>query len=140
MNLDHLDLKILGFLKKNARASYKEIGAEIGLTSPAVAQRIQKMEQEGVIKRYKIELDYVRLGIGIKAVITVKFDHKRYRLFLKEFLHREEVLSVHRITGEDCVLMHTQFKDNTHLLNFIDQLTAYGSTKTNIILEEIWCD
>ena len=141
MSFDKIDLKILNCLKKNARISYKDIGEEIGLTSPAVTQRIQKMESEGVIKRYKVELDYAKLGIHIKATITVKLDNnRRFPQFLKEYIPKEEILSYHRVTGEDCMLLHGQFRDNLHLLHFLDQISDYGVTKTSVILEEIWCD
>lgn len=138
MKIDEFDNKILDCLKKNARMSYRDIGEEIGLTSPAVAQRIQKLESLGVIEGYTVKLNERKLGHDIKAIITLKTTFGRYQVFAKEFDYQnsDEIISFHRVTGDDCAILYTKFRDNQHLIDFLDKLTLYGDTKTNIILEE----
>lgn len=138
--MDELDLRILKCLNENARTSYKIIGEKIGLTPPAVAQRVQKLEEEGVIEGYTVKLNQHKLGNVIKAIITVKVAYGRFGQFSQKFAQCEEVNSYHRITGDDCAMMHAHFKDNEHLVSFLDQLSMFGTTKTNIILEEIISD
>ena len=138
MKIDQLDYNILDCLRQNARMSLKDIGQKIGLTSPAVAQRIQKMEQEHIIEGYAPRINYEKLGFPIQAIITVKVVFGRYHQFSKEVVQHQEVRSYYRITGDDCAMLYTQFQDKSHLVRFIDQISTYGATKTNIILEESW--
>lgn len=138
MKLDEFDCKILACLQKNARVSYRDMGEEIGLTSPAVAQRVQKLEMEGVIEGYTVKLNQRKLGNDIKAIIILKASFGRYQKFAKEFDYQnsEEIESLYRVTGDDCAVLYTKFRDNEHLIEFLDKLTPFGDTKTSIILEE----
>lgn len=137
MKLDELDHKIIHCLQANGRLSYKVIGERIGLTSPAVAQRMQKLEEEGVIEGYTVRLNHRKLGIGTKAVITARVGFGKFPKFAEEFEHYEEVIDFFPVTGEDCVMMFTHFRDNAHLMSFLGKVSVYGTTKTQIILDEL---
>ena len=128
----------MAYLQENARVSYRDIGEKIGLTSPAVAQRIQKLEAEGIIEGYTVKLNQQKLGNDLKAIITLKTSFGRYQKFAKEFDYQnsEEIESLHRVTGDDCAILYTKFRNNAHLIEFLDKLTIYGDTKTSIIIEE----
>jgi len=71
---DNLDWKILEELQVNARISYSEIGRKIGLSGPAVAERVQKLENAGIIKGYRADIDMYRIGFSLKAIINVKIN------------------------------------------------------------------
>ncbi len=137
--IDDFDRKILECLKENARVSYKDIGERIGLTPPAVAQRIQKLEASDIIQGYRPILNHEKLGSATKVMILVNLRHQDhgYRFLRETFAKRPEVLSFHRITGEDCIMMKLVFRDNHHLVEFADELEKFGNTKTSIILEEV---
>ncbi|MEM7551286.1 MAG: Lrp/AsnC family transcriptional regulator [Bacteroidota bacterium] len=137
--MDNLDSAIIHYLTKNARASYKEIGEEIGLTAPAVANRVQKLENDGVIKGYSIRVDHAKIGLDIKALIMVRIGDSKYTYndFIKVVSEMEEVLLIYRLTGEYCIAMRAQFRDNAHMVSFIDTIYKYGNTETSIILDEI---
>ena len=139
MSLDMLDKfnrEILACLEENGRASYTEIGKIVGLTTPAVAQRIRQMESEGIIKGYSVQIDHQYLGVDLRALITLRFKFDQTRTFKKYLADFPEIKACYRVTGEDCLILLVHLKNNRHLLDFIDRLYPYGITKTNIILEE----
>lgn len=137
MTLDEFDYKILNQLKKNARTAFSTIGKEIGLTAPAIAKRVQKMEIGGLIKGYTLDIDHSRLGNSIKALITIKLGFPKLHEFKKDVHQFEPVQACYRVTGEDCMIMEVLLRDNDHLVAFLDKLSAYGITKTNIVLNDL---
>lgn len=136
MILDKFDNEILKHLKENSRIPFATLGKTIGLTSPAIAQRVQKMKNEGVINNFTITINPAQLGISIKAIITIKVGFGKFKAFQKELEKFDEVKSWYRVTGEDCMIMHVHLKDNPHMVRFLDQITKYGNTKTNIVLDD----
>lgn len=137
MILDKFDYKILEQLQENARTAYATIGKNIGLTAPAVAKRVQKMEQGGLIKGYQLKVDATKLGKTIKAFVTIKIGFAKLQQFKKEVVQFEAIQACYRITGEDCMMMEVLLTDNTHLVNFLDELAQYGITKTSIVLNNL---
>ena len=81
MKLDSIHSRILNLLQKNARISNTEIAKQVGISSPAVAERIKKMEDLGVISAYKAQVNYSALGYGLRALITVRAFMGRLNLF-----------------------------------------------------------
>lgn len=137
MILDEFDYRILQQLQENARTAYSTIGKDIGLTAPAVAKRVQKMEHGGLIKGYQLKVDHIKLGKTIKAFVTIKIGFAKLQKFKKEVGQFEAIQACYRITGEDCMMMEVLLKDNTHLVNFLDKMAEYGITKTSIILNDL---
>ncbi len=137
MNVDELSWKILKLLQQNARSSNAEIGRQVGLTSPAVAERIKKMEDIGIIKSYTANLNHHLLGYQLKGVISIKVFMGRLKPFLSKVKSFNEVTNCYRITGNENIIMEVILKDQLHLERFIDKLITYGETKTNIVLSKI---
>ncbi len=137
MPLDRLNWLILESLQKNARQSFSEIGRKVGLTSPAVADRVKKMEDSGVIKGYKAEVSYHKTGHQLKAVITLRAFMGRLKPFLEKVKEFKEVINCYRITGNENIIMEVVLYDQSHLEEFIDKLITYGETKTHIILSSV---
>lgn len=137
MTLDEFDYKILNQLRNNARIAYATIGKDIGLTAPAVAKRVQKMEIGGLIKGYKLDIDQSKLGNSIKALITIKLGFPKLHEFKKDVPQFKPVQACYRVTGEDCMIMEVLLRDNEHLVTFLDKLSSYGITKTSIILNDL---
>jgi len=137
IKVDELSLKILHCLQRNARISFVEIGREVGLTSPAVADRVKKMEDVGIIKNYQTQVSHTHLGYQLKAMITVRAFVGKLKPFLEIIKTFEEVLNCYRITGNENIIMEVVLKDQFHLEKFIDKLITYGETRTHIILSDV---
>jgi Lrp/AsnC family leucine-responsive transcriptional regulator len=132
-----IDLKIINILKKNARASFAEIGREIALSPSSIRERIQKLEDLEVIKSYNIKLDHGMLGNGLEVFIMLKIFDGKLKFILSEITSYPEVLEVFRITGPYNIHMRVALRDQLHLQQFIDQLITYGSPTTHLILSEL---
>ena len=140
MKLDCIHTKILELLQSNARISNTHIATKVGISSPAVAERIKKMEDSAVILGYRAKVSPMRLGHGIRALITVRAFMGRLQPFLHKIKTYSEVVNCYRITGNDNIVMEVVFIDQQHLEKFIDELITYGETKTQIILSDIVSD
>lgn len=138
--MDELDQAILKELEQNARASLAKIGREVGLTAPAVAQRITKMENNGLIQQYTTILDHTQLGFDITAQITLKCPYGKIKAFARQLTAFPEIRQCQRLTGEDCVLIYAWFRNNNHLVEFLERLAQYGETKTSIVLKDMLTD
>ncbi|MBW1295625.1 AsnC family transcriptional regulator [Aquimarina litoralis] len=137
MIMDDTNWKILQLLQENARLSNAEIGRNVGLSSPAVAERIKKMEDVGVIEGYTTKVSYAKTGYQLKAIITIRAFMGRLKPFLSKISEFEEVLNCYRITGNENIIMEVVLEDQVHLQGFIDRLITYGEAKTHIILSNV---
>ena len=137
MKLDSIHKKILKALESNARISNTQIANIVGISSPAVAERIKKMEDYSVISGYHAKINPRMLGFGLRALITVRAFMGRLKPFLHKIKTYSEVINCYRITGNENIVMEVVFMDQRHLEKFIDELIGYGETKTQIILSEV---
>ncbi|PHS64905.1 MAG: ArsR family transcriptional regulator [Flavobacterium sp.] len=137
MQLDSLNWKILQYLQANARQSNAEIGREVGISSPAVSERIKKMEDAGVINGYHTEVSPLEVGYQLTAIITLRAFMGKLKPFLNKVKTFDEVLNCYRITGNENIVLEVILKDQNHLEIFIDQLINYGETKTQIVLSDV---
>jgi Lrp/AsnC family leucine-responsive transcriptional regulator len=135
--LDPLHWNILTTLQQNARASFAAIGRKIGLSPPAVAERIKRLEDSGVISGYWAEVSHKEVGYQLKAIITLRAFMGKLKPFLDHVKKLEEVVNCYRITGNENIIMEVVLRDQSHLEEFIDQLIQYGETRTHIILSEV---
>jgi Lrp/AsnC family leucine-responsive transcriptional regulator len=140
MKLDRIHLKILTELQSNARVSNTKISKQVGISSPAVAERIKKMEDSEVIIGYRTKLSPIMLGHQLRALITVRAFMGRLKPFLHKIKSYKEVVNCYRITGNENIVMEVLFKNQLHLEEFIDELISYGETKTQIILSDVISD
>mgnify|MGYP000725031584 FL=1 len=134
MNIDVLNRKILKCLQENARLSNAEIGRRVGISSPAVAERIRKMEDAGLIHGYKTVVSPFEAGYQLKAIVTLRAFMGKLKPFLEKVKEYDEVLNCYRITGNENIIMEVVLKNQFHLEKFIDQLIVYGESKTQIVL------
>ena len=137
MIVDALNSKILKCLQQNARQSNAEIGRQVGISSPAVAERIRKMEDAGLVLGYKTVISPFEAGYQLKAIIILRAFMGKLKPFLEKVREYDEVLNCYRITGNENIVMEVVLKNQKHLESFIDQLIIYGETKTQIVLSHI---
>ena len=135
--MDQLNRRILECLQKNARFSHAEIGRIVGISSPAVNERIKKMEDSGVIRGYRTEVSSFECGYQLRAIITVRAFMGKLKPFLDQVKGFDEVVNCYRITGNENIVMEVVLVDQKHLERFIDKLIVYGETKTQIILSKV---
>ncbi|RDK84740.1 Lrp/AsnC family transcriptional regulator [Marinirhabdus gelatinilytica] len=137
MKLDSLNWKILYHLQLDARMSNSEIGRRVGVSSPAVSERIKKMEDAGIILGYRTAISPFETGYQLKAIITLRAFMGKLKPFLEKVKTYDEVLNCYRITGNENIVMEVVLRNQKHLEAFIDQLISYGETKTQIVLSHV---
>jgi Lrp/AsnC family leucine-responsive transcriptional regulator len=140
-HLDETDWQLLHELQQNARLSFSELGQRVGLSSPAVAERIRKMEDAGIIKGYHAEVNIAKLGYPVMAMIRMTSvarkdlyagnSCKQVNSIVSEF---PEVIESYRVTGSDIVIMKVIATSVEHLEEIIDRLSELGETSTSIVL------
>src|SRR5690554_3134101 len=137
MSIDTINWNILNCLQKNARQPNTQIGKEVGISSPAVSERIKKMEDSGIIDGYYTKVSPIEAGYQLKAIITLRAFMGKLKPFLEIVKTYDEVLNCYRITGNENIVMEVVLKNQKHLEAFIDQLIVYGETKTQIVLSHV---
>ena len=133
-SLDDTSWKILKILQEDARIPFKELGKRVGLSSPAVAERVRRLEEAGIINRYRAELNLEKLGLQITAFITLKsFGHScnQIRSLIQE---SPEVQVCYRVTGNDHYLLKVVVTSVGHLEQLLDRFILYATVTTSIVL------
>jgi len=126
-------------LTSDARISWAELAAELGLSAPAVAERVKRLRQRGLIRGFHAVLEPAALGLGLTAYIAVALTHPRHRgAFLKMVAARAEVKEAHHMAGEDDYLLKVHCRDTLHLERFLTgvlkTITGVQRTRTSIVL------
>lgn len=137
VKIDDLNWKILKCLQENARESFANIGREVGLTPPAVAERVKRMEDVGILQGYKAMVSHALTGHQLKAIITLRAFMGKLKPFLSVVTTYKEVVNCYRITGNENIVMEVILEDQFHLEEFIDKLIQYGETRTHIVLSNV---
>jgi len=131
--LDEVNLQLLKELQADARLSFAELGRRVGLSAPAVAERVARLEQDGVIVGYHAELDPRAVGFALSAVIRSRPGPRQLHLVGELAKKTPEVVDCRRITGEDCYVMTAHVRSVEHLEQVIDVFAAHGQTTTSIV-------
>jgi Lrp/AsnC family transcriptional regulator, leucine-responsive regulatory protein len=131
--LDDTNRRLLIELQRDARLTLAELGRRIGLSSPAVAERLQRLERSGTIVGYRAELDPSALGLPLSAVIRIRPGSGQIQRVAEVARETHEVVECNRITGEDCFLIKARLRDVQHLEEVIDRFTPFGQTTTSIV-------
>jgi len=135
--IDELNWKILECLQANARETFANIGRKVGLTPPAVAERIKKMEDLEILAGYHAIVSHAKTGHALRAIITLRAFMGKLKPFLAMVGSLAEVINCYRITGNENIVMEVVLVDQFHLEKFIDKLIQYGETRTHIILSDV---
>jgi Lrp/AsnC family transcriptional regulator, leucine-responsive regulatory protein len=131
--LDAVNRGLLAELTSDARLSLAELGRRVGLSAPAVAERIQRLQETGVVRGFRAELDPRALGYSLGVVLRIRPEARHLRTVAQRARESPEVVECHRITGDDCYFMKLHVVDIEHLEEVIDRFTPYGQTTTSII-------
>ena len=131
--LDTVNRRILEELQGEARLSMAELGRRVNLSAPAVAERVQRLERDGVIRGYHADLDPMALGYSVAAVVRVAPATRQLERIRELARETPEVVECHRITGEDCFFLNLHLRSIDDLEEILDRFTPYGRTTTSII-------
>ncbi len=135
--LDDTGWKVLIALQENARVSFAELGRQVGLTPPAVADRVRRIEEAGIITGYRAEISPEKLGLALMAIVRFSAPHETYKRIEPLILACPEVVECHRVTGGDCFTMKVVVTSVAHLENLINRLIPYGALTTSIVLSSL---
>ncbi len=132
-NVDATNLRLLDELQQDARLSLAELGRRVGLSSPAVADRLARLEEDGVILGYRAQIDPRALGYALSVVIRIRPAPRELRKVADVARETPEVVQCDRVTGEDCYVMRAHVRDVEHLEEVIDRFAIYGQTTSSIV-------
>jgi Lrp/AsnC family leucine-responsive transcriptional regulator len=131
--LDATNRRLLAELQADARLSLAELGRRVGLSSPAVAERLQRLEDDEVILGYHARLNPRAVGFALSVVIRVRPAPRELHEVAALAQSTPEVVECRRITGDDCYVMLAHVRSVEHLEEVIDRFAAYGQTTTSIV-------
>ena len=131
-SLDSTDWKILRELQTDARLSYNELGKRVGLSAPATAERVRKLEDAGVITSYGAQVDATKVGLPLLAFIQLRCFPDRCLFKTSSAEKFPEVLEIHKLSGSHCALLKVALASMEHLEAFNERLGIHGEQITNI--------
>jgi Lrp/AsnC family leucine-responsive transcriptional regulator len=130
---DNRNIELLGLLRDDPRLSTSELARRVGLSAPAVRERILRLEESGIIRGYRLELDPAALGYPVAAFVRVRPAAGQLPKLAELARSMAEVVECHRVTGEDCFVLKVHLQSIDELDKVLDRLLAYGQTTTSII-------
>ena len=130
------DWAILTEVQRDGRIPFTELARRVNLSASATKERVRRLEEAEVITGYRAEVSPERTGYPVMAVVRLKYPgpgtrHQPLRRLLEE---RPEILECLRTTGDDCYVMKIAATSMAHLEEIVDELAAFGSTTTNLVL------
>src|SRR5215475_5679173 len=131
--LDEVNLRLLEELSREGRLGMAELGRRVGMSAPAVAERVQRLERAGVITGYRAEVDPAAVGFPVSAVVRIRPAPGQLQRIPEIARETPEVVECYRITGEDCYLLRLHLRAIDDLEDTLDRFTPYGLTTTSII-------
>jgi Lrp/AsnC family leucine-responsive transcriptional regulator len=131
--LDDVNRRVLKELQADGRIGMAELGRRIGMSAPAMAERVQRLERAGVIAGYRAEIDPRAVGYAVAAIVRIRPAPGQLQRIPEVARNTPEVVECYRITGEDCYLIKLYLRAIDDLEDVLDRFTPYGLTTTSII-------
>jgi Lrp/AsnC family transcriptional regulator, leucine-responsive regulatory protein len=136
LELDAIAWKILEALQQNARLTFAELGRKIGLSTPAAAERVRRLEEAGVITGYHAALNMTKLGVPIRVLVrlTIHGGDLQVSRTVAAIKELSEISRCHRITGAESFVIEAHVVSIRHMEALIDKLSTLGATSTSTVL------
>jgi Lrp/AsnC family leucine-responsive transcriptional regulator len=131
--LDAVNRRLLAELAANPRLPMTELGRRVGMSSPAVTERVRRLEEAGVIRGYRLDLDPAALGLPLTAYVRVRPNAGQLARVAALAQEIPEVVECHRITGEDCFILKIHLPAMDQLDRILDRFLMFGVTTTSIV-------
>lgn len=130
---DTVNLRILKELQHDPRLAMSELGRRVGLSSPAVTERVRRLEETGVIKGYRLEINPAALGLPIAAYVRIRPNSGQLPKLAELAESIPEIVECHRVTGEDCFILKVYLPSLDQLDRILDRFLLFGTTTTSLI-------
>jgi len=131
--LDPVNLRLLDELSRNPRITMSELARRLGMSSPAVTDRVQRLEADGIITGYRVDLDPRALGWPVAAFVRIRPGPGQLTRIAELAQQTPEVVECHRITGEDCFLLKVYVTEIDKLEDVLDRFLMFGQTTSSIV-------
>jgi Lrp/AsnC family leucine-responsive transcriptional regulator len=131
--LDDINRRLLEELQTDGRVAFAELGRRVGLSAPAVAERVGRLEREGVITGYRAVVDPRSIGYQLAAVVRIRPFARQIHKIPEIAEQTPEIVECERITGEDCYLVRLHVREMADLEPVLDRFTPFGQTTTSIV-------
>lgn len=131
--IDLVNIRILEELQRDPRLTMSELGRRIGMSSPAVTERVHRLEDLGVIQGYRLIVNPVALGLPMTAYIRIRPSPGQLSKVAELAQQIPEVVECHRVTGEDCLILKVHIPAIEQLDRLLDCFLLYGSTTTSLV-------
>ena len=132
--LDRTDRKILAELQTNGRISFVALGQRVGLSPPAVRERVRRLEEAGVITGYRAQVAAGKVGLSVLAFIRLQTSRRQYPAVTTTVQIMPEILECHHLAGEDSFLLKVAVSSVDRLEDILETLSEFGITNTSIVL------
>jgi len=132
--MDLTDWRIVAELQRDGRLSYNQLGKLVNMSSPAVAERVRRLEESGVIAGYHARIDPARAGLPLTAFVQLRCSLGRCLLKTTAAGDFPEVVEVHKLSGNWCTMLKVRVASLTHLEGFFERLGQHGEMNTHVVL------
>lgn len=133
--LDAKDVAILVALQEDGRQPLSALGRSIGLSQPAMSERVKRLEDLGIITGYAAKVSLPALGLTMMAIIRLRTSHGQIRGCLKRFAELPNIIEVHRVTGDDCFVLKAIVPAPEDLAGIVDAIGEFGAVTTSLVLK-----
>jgi Lrp/AsnC family transcriptional regulator, leucine-responsive regulatory protein len=130
---DVRNVQIVSLLRENPRITVSELARQVGMSAPAIRERIQRLEEAKVISGYRLEIDPRALGYPIGVFVRIRPAPGKLAKIIELAQKMPQVTECHRITGEDCFILRIYLESLDSLDGILDQFLAYGQTTTSLV-------
>jgi Lrp/AsnC family transcriptional regulator, leucine-responsive regulatory protein len=130
---DRIDWRLLAELQRDGRASYADLARTVAMSSSAVAERIRRLEEAGVITGYRATIDPERVGLTVMALVRLRYPTGNYRPFHALLDSTPEIVEAHHVTGEDCFVLKVLTRSMRHLEEVTGRIAGLGSVTTSVV-------
>ncbi|HWM05306.1 MAG TPA: Lrp/AsnC family transcriptional regulator [Actinophytocola sp.] len=132
--LDKVDWQIVEELQTDGRLSYKELGRRINLSAPAVAERVRRLEESGVITGYRAQVDPRRAGYPFLAFVQMRCSLNKCLLKTSTAADYPEIVEVHKLSGDHCAMVKVRAATLEHLEGFFERIGQHGELRSSVVL------
>jgi Lrp/AsnC family leucine-responsive transcriptional regulator len=131
--IDRTDWRLLEELQRDGRASYADLARVVAMSPSAVAERIRRMEETGVIAGYRAVVDPERVGLQVMAMVRLRYPTGNYRPFHALLDTTPEIIEAHHVTGEDCFVLKVLTRSMRHLEEVTGRISGLGAVTTSVV-------
>jgi len=133
-DLDDVDWRLLAELQSDGRLSFKELGRRVNLSAPAVAERVRRLEEAGVVTGYRAQIDARRAGFPLMAFVQMRCSLGKCLLKTSESGDYPEIVEIHKLSGDHCTMVKVRAASLAHLEGLFERLGQHGELRSSVVL------